>query len=70
MQHSGSEPMSQATVIDYGEVQELMLEDAPLPLGKQVILTYSVNVNLFHDAISRRSVTGILHRMNVTPVDW
>ena len=54
----------------YGEVQELILEGAPLPLGKQVTLTHYVDANLFHDALSGRSVTGILHMMNVTPIDW
>ena len=54
----------------YGELQELLPEDAPPPLGKQVTLTHYVDANLFHDALSRRSVTGILHTMNATPIDW
>ena len=29
-----------------------------------------MDVNLFHDALSGRSVTGILHMMNATPIDW
>lgn len=54
----------------YGEVQELLPDDAPSPLGKQVTLTHYVDANLFHDALSGRSVTGILHMMNATPIDW
>ena len=29
-----------------------------------------MDANLFHDALSGRSVTGILHMMNATPIDW
>src|SRR5690349_4082677 len=51
----------------YGEVQKLLTDDTPPPLGKQVTLTHYVDANLFHDALSGRSVTGILHMMNATP---
>jgi hypothetical protein len=27
-------------------------------------------MNLFHDIITGRSVTGILHLVNKTPIDW
>ena len=54
----------------YGEVQELLPEDAPPPLGKQATLTHYVDANLFHDALSGRTVTGILYMMNATPIDW
>ena len=53
----------------YGEVQKLMPGDAPPPLEKQVTLTHYVDANLFHDALSGRSVTSILHVMNATPID-
>ena len=29
-----------------------------------------VDANLFHDAHTGRSVTGILHMLNATPIDW
>ena len=54
----------------YGDVQELIPNDAPPPLGKPVTLTHYVDANLFHDALTGRSVTGILHMMNATPIDW
>jgi len=54
----------------YGEISELCPEDAPEPLGNPVTLTHYVDANLFHDALTGRSVTGILHMLNATPIDW
>jgi hypothetical protein len=54
----------------YGNVKELVPEDIPKPLGKSVTLTSYVDANLFHDQITGRSVTGILHLINKTPFDW
>jgi hypothetical protein len=54
----------------YGEISELIPQDAPDPLGKMVTLTHYVDANLMHDTISGRSVTGILHMINKTPLDW
>jgi len=33
-------------------------------------LSHFVYAILFHDIISSRSVTGILHVLNQTPIDW
>jgi hypothetical protein len=33
-------------------------------------LTHYVDANLYHDMITGRSVTGILHLANKTPIDW
>ena len=33
-------------------------------------LTHYVDANLMHDALSGKSVTGILHFLNQTPIDW
>src|SRR6476660_4642327 len=54
----------------YGEVSELLPDDAPEPLGKSVTLAHYVDANLFHDALTGRSVTRVLHMLNATPVDW
>ena len=54
----------------YGEVSELLPEDTPDPLGKHVTLTHYVDANLFHNTLTGRSVTGILHMLNATPIDW
>ena len=54
----------------YGDITELLPEDAPKALGKPVTLTHYVGANLFHDALTGRSVTGKLHMMNATSINW
>ena len=54
----------------YGELVELKPEDAPEPLGKFVTMSHYVDANLMHDVVSGKSVTGILHLVNKTPLDW
>ena len=54
----------------YGDVEETIPTDAPEPLGKPVLMTTYVDANLFHDMITGRSVTGILHLVNQTPFEW
>jgi hypothetical protein len=34
------------------------------------MLTQYVVANLYHDALTGRSVTGILYIMNATPIEW
>ena len=54
----------------YGDVQELVPDDAPEPLGKPVVLTTYVDANLYHDLVSGRALTAVLHLINQTPFDW
>ena len=54
----------------YKGATEILPTDAPLPKGKPVVGSTYVDANLYHDMISGRSVTGILHFANKTPVDW
>ena len=54
----------------YGDVEEELPYKAPPPLGKQVILTHYVDANLYHNVMTGRSVTGVLHLINGTPIDW
>jgi Reverse transcriptase (RNA-dependent DNA polymerase) len=54
----------------YGEVHELLPTDAPEPLGRYITLSHFVDANLMHDVVTGRSVTGILHLANKTPIDW
>jgi hypothetical protein len=54
----------------YGNVSEMLPSNAPRPLGKYVMLTHYYDANLFHDIVTGRSVTGILHLINRTPLDW
>jgi hypothetical protein len=51
----------------YGNVTE---ELPPEPLGLPVLTTTYVDANLYHDYVSGRSVTGVLHLVNQTPVEW
>ena len=54
----------------YGELTEIKPSDAPEPLGNHVTLTHYVDANLMHDVTTGKSVTGILHLINKTPLDW
>lgn len=51
-------------------MRELKPEDAPDPLGKRVTVTTYVDANLYHDLLTGRSVTGILHLVNKMPAQW
>jgi hypothetical protein len=51
---------------DYGDLEELKPEDAPEPRGKFVTMLHY----LVHDVVSGKSVTGILHLVNKTLLDW
>ena len=53
----------------YGNVREVIPEDCPKLLRKRVALLHYVNANLYHDMLSGRSVTGILHLVNKCPID-
>jgi hypothetical protein len=54
----------------YGNVKEDIPKDAPKPLGKEVTTISYVDANLLHCLVTGRSVTGILHFLNGTPIDW
>jgi histone deacetylase 1/2 len=54
----------------YKNAKELIPDDIPTPLGKPVICTSYVDANLYHDLTTGRSVTGVLHFVNQTPIDW
>ena len=54
----------------YGEVRERKATDAPIPRGKPVLTTTHKDANLYHDLATGRAVTGILHFLNQTPIDW
>ena len=54
----------------YGDVRELLPEDAPDPLGKPIVTTTYVDTNLYHCLLTGRANTGILHLFNKTPIDW
>jgi hypothetical protein len=54
----------------YGDVKECLPTDAPPPKGPPVRTTTYTDANLLHDLATGRAVTGILHFVNQTPIDW
>jgi hypothetical protein len=54
----------------YGRVHELLPPDMPEPLGQEVMTITYEDANLYHDMLTGRAVTGVLHMINGTPVDW
>jgi hypothetical protein len=54
----------------YGDVKEIIPMDIPEPKGKYVTLSHYFNANLYHDMLTGRSVTAILHFLNQTSMDW
>jgi hypothetical protein len=53
----------------YGNVQELLPKDAPKPLGTAVTTITYTDANIYHNIITGRSVTWILHLCNQTLID-
>ena len=54
----------------YGNPTEDIDPSAPPPKGKLVRTTTFKDANLMHCFVTGRSVTGILHMLNQTPLDW
>ena len=54
----------------YGDVHKILPDDMPEPLGESVTTTTTINANLNHCLATGKSLTGCLHFVNKTPVDW
>jgi hypothetical protein len=54
----------------YGNVEELLPKEAPPPMGKSVTTITYTDANLYHDRLTGRLVTGIIHLCNQTLIDW
>ena len=54
----------------YGDVHEILPDDMPDPLGEAVTTTMTMDANLNHCLATGKSLTGCLHFVNKTPVDW
>ena len=54
----------------YGKVREQRAVDAPTPKGKRVVTTTYKDANLYHDLTTGKAVSGVLHFLNQTPIDW
>jgi len=57
------------TSIHRNIVEELP-SDMPMPQGKLVLTTMYEEANLYHDYLTGRLVTGVLHLVNQTPINW
>ena len=53
----------------YGNVKEEIPKDMHIPLGKIVITTTFLDVNLLQDIVAGKLVTTVLHFVNTTPTD-
>ena len=54
----------------YGNVKEILPDDMPEPLCEAVTTTTTMDANLNHCLATGKSLTGCLHFVNKTPVDW
>ena len=54
----------------YAGAREELPKNLPTARGKPVLMTSFVDANLCHDLLSGKSVTGVLHFFNKTPIDW
>ena len=53
-----------------GNVQEILPDDMPELLGEAVTTTTTMDANLNHCLATGNSLTGCLHFVKKTPVDW
>jgi hypothetical protein len=58
------------TETTYGNSFEELPPNMPIPRGKPVRTTTYADANLMHDFLTGRSMSGILHFINQTPVQW
>ena len=54
----------------YGNVKEILPDDMLDPLGEAVTTTTTMGAKLNHCLATGKSLTGCLHFVNKTPVDW
>ena len=54
----------------YGNIHEILPDDIREPLGEVVTTTTTMDANLNHCLATGNSLTGCLHFVNKTPVDW
>ena len=52
----------------YGNTQEELPPDMPTPRGKLMRTTTYQDANLYHDLVTGRAMSGILHFVNQTPI--
>ena len=54
----------------YGDIHEILPDDMPEPLGKDVVTMTTMDATLNHCLATGKSVTGCLHFVIRTPVNW
>ena len=54
----------------YGNNREELPSDMPTPRGNIIRTTTYADANLMHDLVTGRSMSGILHFINQTPIQW
>ena len=54
----------------YGNVQEEVDENSPIPKGLPMRLTTFVDANLMHCKVTGKSATGVFHIVDQTPIAW
>ena len=54
----------------YADAYEEYPANLPVARGKPVQQLTYVDANLYHDMLSGKSVTALLHLLNQTPIDW
>jgi hypothetical protein len=54
----------------YRDVKEIIPTDIPEPKGKYITMSHYFDAKLYHDMVTGRSITAILHFLNQTPMDW
>ena len=54
----------------YAGAREVIPEGMPEPKGKFVTTASYKDVNLHHNFTSGKAVTGALHFINQTPIEW
>ena len=54
----------------YREAKEWIPENAPEPKGKEVVTSHFEDSSLYHCKVTGRAVTGIIHMINKTPIEW
>jgi len=58
------------TKLKHADVMEEVPKDTPIPLEPDKVMAMYHHANLYHNMTTGRAVTGILHLLNQTPVDF
>ena len=54
----------------YGDTKESLPYDISITFGNPIVMKHNVDINPYHDILTRRAVTGILHFLTKTSIDW